>query len=206
MERILIADDHFIVRTGISVLLKEEFPNAEIDECKDGNCARERIKANRYDLAILDINMPDTNLVDLLKSIFPLHPDLKVLILTMSKEDIYARTYLQLGVKGFINKEAESSEIRRAIVNVLNNKRYLSPRMQDNLTQEVLEGRTKNPFETLSSRELEIMNHLVEGKNVSAIAAILSLQLSTISTHKAKIMHKLGVSNMIELSKMVHTL
>jgi DNA-binding NarL/FixJ family response regulator len=106
-------------------------------------------------------------------------------------------------VKGFINKEAGPTEIRRAMVSILNNKRYLSPRMQDKLTTEVLEGRTQNPFETLSPRELEIMNHLIDGKNVSETAHILSLHISTISTHKANIMHKLGVSNIIELSRMV---
>ena len=106
-------------------------------------------------------------------------------------------------MKGFINKEADPFEIRRAIVSILNNKRYLSSRMQHVLTHEVLEGKTENPFETLSIRELEIMNQLVDGKNVSEIAVMLSVHISTISTHKAKLMQKLGVSNMMELSRMV---
>jgi len=203
MKKILIADDHFIVRTGLNFLIREEFMQVEIDECRDGDSAWKKIQASVYDLAILDINMPATDTFTLLKNIFTLRPDQKVLILTMSSEDVFAKRYLQLGVKGFINKEAPPSEIRRAIVSILNNKRYLSPKMRDTLTREVLEGRTKNPFETLSPRELEIMNHLIDGKNVSEIACILSVHISTISTHKAKIMAKLGVSNIIELSKMV---
>ena len=175
----------------------------EIDECRDGESVWNKIQANAYDLAILDISMPLTDSFSLLKKIFTLRPDQKILILTMSSEEVYAKKYLHLGVSGFINKEADPSEIRRAIVSILNNKRYLSSRMQDTLTREILEGKTQNPFETLSPRELEIMNHLIEGKNVSEIADALCVHISTISTHKAKIMQKLGVSNVVELSKMV---
>jgi DNA-binding NarL/FixJ family response regulator len=203
MKRFLIVDDHFIVRTGLCVLIKEEFMQVEIEECRDGDSAWKKIQAVGYDLVILDISMPATDTFSLLKKIFTLRPDQKILILTMSREDVYAKKYLNLGVKGFINKEAGALEIRKAMASILNNKRYLSSRMQDSLTMEVLEGRTQNPFEALSSRELEIMNHLIDGKNVSETAHILSLHISTISTHKANIMHKLGVSNIIELSKMV---
>ena len=203
MKRFLIADDHLIVRTGLTFLIKEEFMQAEIDECRDGEGVWKKIRATEYDLAILDISMPSTDTFSLLKNIFILKPDQKILILTMSSEDIYAKRYLHLGVKGFINKEADPSEIRRAIVNVLNNKRYLSPRLKNVLTQEALEGKTQTPFASLSARELEIMNHLVDGKNVSEIAGILSLHISTISTHKARLMQKLGVSNVVDLSKMV---
>ena len=203
MKRILIADDHLIVRTGLIFLIKEEFIQVEIDECRDGDGVWQKMRAGVYDLVILDIGMPATDSFSLLRNIFILRPEQKILILTMSSEDVYAKRYLQLGVKGFINKEADPSEIRKAIVNILNKKRYLSPRMQDLLTQEVLEEQPKNPFQSLSNRELEIMNHLVDGKNVSEIAGILSVHISTISTHKANLMQKLGVSNVVDLSKMV---
>jgi DNA-binding NarL/FixJ family response regulator len=120
----------------------------------------------------------------------------------MSREDVYAKRFLKLGVKGFINKEADRSEIRKAIVSILNNKRYLSSRMHDTLSSEMLEDITPNPFETLSPRELEIMNYLLEGKQTSEIASMLFLHISTVSTHKTNLMQKLGVSNIIELSKM----
>lgn len=203
MKKFLIVDDHFIVRTGLCFLIREEFTEVEIDECRDGDSAWKKIQASAYDLVVLDISMPSTDTFSLLKRIFVLRPAQKILILTMSSEDVYAKKYLHLGVKGFINKEAGPSEIRKAMVNVLNNRRYLSSKMTDSMTTEILEGRTQNPFETLSPRELEIMNHLIDGKNVSEIAHILSVHISTISTHKANIMHKLGVSNIIELSKMV---
>jgi DNA-binding NarL/FixJ family response regulator len=203
MKKILIADDHVIVRTGLILLIKEELAQVEIDECRDGEGARRNMQSNEYDLVILDISMPFTDTFSLLKYIFTLRPDQKVLILTMSREDVYAKRFLKLGVKGFINKEADRSEIRKAIGCILNNKRYLSSGMHDTLTSEMLDEVPPNPFETLSPRELEIMNHLLEGKNVSEIAGMLFLHISTVSTHKANIMQKLGVSNIIELSKMV---
>jgi DNA-binding NarL/FixJ family response regulator len=201
MKKFLIADGHSIVRTGISFLLKEEFMNIEIDECRNGDTVWEKIKTNTYDLAILDINMPGTDSINLLQNILAFRPDLKVLILTMSKEEIYAGIYLQLGVKGFINKEADDAEIRKAIITTLNNKKYLSPGMH--VTQR-LEATKRTPlslFNRLSPRELEVMTHLLEGKNVSQIANLLCAHTSTIGTHKAKVLQKLGVTNIIELKE-----
>jgi len=172
---------------------------------RNGDCAWQKIRSSAYDLAILDISMPLTDSFSLLKNIFALRPEQKILILTMSSEDVYAKKYLQMGVKGFINKEEPPSEIRKAIVSILNNRKYLSSRLKDTLTREVLEGQTASPFETLSARESEIMHHLIAGKNVSEIARILSVHISTISTHKSNIMQKLGVSNIIDLSKLVQT-
>ncbi len=202
MKKFLVADDHFIVRTGVSVLIKEEFLNAQIDECGDGNNVMKKLETTVYDLAVIDIGMPGTDAINLLKNIFSRYPDQKVLILTMSSEEIYAKKYLQLGVMGFITKEAPSSELRKAIVSILDNKRYISPRMQEVLNRDTLEGKPNNPFDRLSTREMEVMMHLVEGKNVSEIAGILYVHTSTVGTHKARIMQKLGVNNVLELNKM----
>lgn len=204
MKKILIADDHTIVRTGLSVLINSEYINAQIDECSDGNCAWEKIQVTQYDLFVMDINMPSTDSVNLLKNIFSVQPHLKVLILSMSSEEIYAKKYLQLGALGFINKESDAVEIRRAITTVMNNRKYLSPRLQEIITRQALEGTpASSAFENLSARELEVMTHLVEGKNVSEIAEILSIHISTVSTHKASILQKLKVKNVIELTTLV---
>lgn len=199
----LIADDHYIVRTGLIFLLKTMFTQVEIDECRDGNGVWEKIQASGYDLLILDISMPFTDLFSLMKQILAIRPKQKILILTMSSEHIFAKKYLQLGARGFLNKEAPPNEITMAINNVLNNRRYISSRVRDTLTLEMLDSPAKNLFDTLSERELEIMNYLVDGKNVSAIAKMLAIHISTVSTHKANILQKLGVPNVIELSKMV---
>jgi two-component system, NarL family, invasion response regulator UvrY len=203
LKRILIADDHTIVRTGLSVLVKAEFLNVQIDECNDGNSAWEKIQSTQYDLVMMDINMPGTDSVSLLKNIFVHHPQLKVLIVSMSSEEIYAKKYLQLGAMGFINKEADSIEIRKAIASVMNNRKYMSPKLQEIFTRDALEGAAGSSFENLSARELEVMTHLVRGKNVSEISEILSIHISTVSTHKANILQKLKVSNVIELTTIV---
>jgi DNA-binding NarL/FixJ family response regulator len=205
-KKILIADDHNIVRTGVIFLIREDFPQAEIDECRDGHGVWEKIEASAYDLLILDISMPSTDPLALLRRIFTHRPDQKILILTMSSEELFAKKYLLLGVKGFVNKEAPPSEIRKAIMNILDNRRYLSANMKDAFAREALEGEIPNPITTLSPREVEVMNHLVEGRPVSEIASLLSVHISTISTHKANIMQKLGVSNLIELSKLAQML
>lgn len=204
MKRILIADDHNIVRTGLNVLIKTEYLNAQVDECSDGNCAWEKIQSTQYDLFVMDINMPATDSVNLLKNIFSLQPQLKILILSMSSEEIYARKYLQLGALGFINKESDALEIRKAITSVMNNRKYISPKLQEIISRDAIEGASaSNSFEHLSARELEVMTHLVEGRNISEIADILSIHISTASTHKANILQKLKVNNVIELTTLV---
>ena len=203
MPKMLIADDHYIVRTGLTFLLKSMFVQVEIDECRDGHGVWEKIQTGDYDLLILDISMPATDLFTLIRQILAVRPTQKMLILTMSSEMIFAKKYLQLGVRGFINKEAPPSEITMAITNVLNNRRYISSRVRDTLTLEMLDSPAKSLFDTLSERELEIMNYLIDGKNVSEIAKMLAIHISTVSTHKANILQKLGVPNVIELSKMV---
>ena len=204
MKRILIADDHTIVRTGLSVLIKAEYLNAQIDECSDGNCAWEKIQSNQYDLFIMDINMPATDSVNLLKNIFSVQPQAKVLILSMSSEEIYAKKYLQLGALGFVNKESDATEIRKAITTVMTNRKYISPKLQETITRQAIEGTpAKTVFENLSARELEVMTHLVQGRNISEIADILSVHISTASTHKARVLQKLKVNNVIELTTLV---
>jgi DNA-binding NarL/FixJ family response regulator len=152
----------------------------------------------------MDIHMPGTDSVSLLRNIFTIEPQLKVLILTMSSEEIYARKYLQLGVMGFINKGADTPEIRKAIDSVMNNRMYISTKLQESITRDMIKGANGSRiFEKLSMRELEVMTHLLEGKNVSEIADILSLHISTVSTHKANILQKLKVSNVMELSTLV---
>lgn len=203
MKRFLLADDHHIVRTGLGLIIKDEYSNAEIDECNNGDCVWMKIQQTEYDLVILDISMPAMDSLRLLQNIFTHNPNQKVMIFTMSPVAVYAKNYLAMGVKGFINKEAEQSEVRLAIVNILNNRKYLGSDMMHILMGDDGNNEKRSPFDALSFRELEVMNLLVEGKNVSEIAAMLFVHISTVSTHKANIMAKLNVSNVVELTKMV---
>lgn len=202
MKRFLLADDHHIVRTGLNLIIKDEFSNAEIDECGNGDCVWRKIQHIAYDLVILDITMPAMDSPRLLKNIFTLRPEQKVMVFTMNPVAAYAKQYLAMGVKGFINKEAEPAEVRLGIVTILNNRRYVGSNMM-HLLEEDAGNQAGTPFDNLSIRELEIMNLLVEGINVTEIAAMLFLHISTVSTHKANIMVKLNVSNVVELTKLV---
>lgn len=202
MKRFLLADDHHIVRTGLNLIIKDEFSNAEIDECGNGDCVWRKIQHTAYDLVILDITMPAMDSPRLLKNIFTLRPEQKVMVFTMNPVAAYAKQYLAMGVKGFINKEAEPAEVRLGIVTILNNRRYVGSNMM-HLLEEDAGNQAGTPFNNLSIRELEVMNLLVEGKNVTEIAAMLFLHISTVSTHKANIMAKLSVSNVVELTKLV---
>ena len=166
MKKILVADDHPVVRSGLALIIKDEFSNAEIDECSNGNCVWRKIQSSEYDLVILDIMMPAMDSLLLLKKIFAYKPDQKVMIFTMSSVAIYAKQYITLGVKGFINKEAEPSEVRLGIAAILNNRKYLGSDMKHILTSENKDNLASTPFDSLTIRELEIMNHLVGGKNV----------------------------------------
>lgn len=204
MKKILIADDHTLLRKGIRFFIESEYLTVQIDECRDGDGAWKNILSTKYDLFIMDIHMPGTDAVSLLRNIFAVDPKMKVLIHTMSSEEIYARKFLQLGVMGFINKGAEVTEIRKAIASVLDSRRYISPKLQESITYNSIKGVTGNSlFESLSIRELQVMAHLLEGKNVSEIADILCIHASTVSTHKINILHKLKVSNVMELSVLV---
>src|SRR5687767_14094008 len=129
MKKFLLADDHHVVRSGLGLIIKDEFSNAEIDECSNGNCVWKKVQSTEYDLVILDITMPATDSLRLLKNIFEHRPNQKVMIFTMSSVSIYAKKYLALGVKGFINKEAEPSEVRLGIVAILSNRKYLGSDM-----------------------------------------------------------------------------
>lgn len=118
MQRFLITGDHYIVRSGISLLIKEAILNVEIDECRDCICIQEKINAYEYDLTIMDISMPDTDPVNLLRKILVQRPHLKILIL--ASKDIYVTKYQQMGVKGFIDKGAEEADILQIITAILN--------------------------------------------------------------------------------------
>ena len=203
MKRILLADDHRIVTAGLGHIIRHEFQQVEIHECRNGGCVWEKIQKTAYDLVILDIMMPGTDSLHLLKNIFAWRPEQKIIIFTMNSSGIYAQKYLALGVKAFINKEAFPAEVGKAIVAVMYSRKYAGPDEKIIQARDRIENPPATPFEKLTARELEIMNYLVEGKNMSEIAATLCLHISTVSTHKANMMQKLGVSTLVDLCNMV---
>lgn len=204
MIRILLADDHAIIRAGLKTYIQSIIPDSLIEETYDGNSTFEKIKLNDYALIILDINMPATDSLGLVSNILAVKPDSKILMFSMNSEEIFAKKYLNIGALGYLNKDASANEIKQAIDNVMNNKRYISSSLTQALTDTALGRRVnnQNPFDLLSARELEIVRHLMKGESVSQIGAYLNLHTSTVGTHKSRIFEKLNCKNVIEINEL----
>ena len=202
MKFFLLIDDHVVVRSGIKTLLLEIFHPCEIFEASDGTGAVEQLKQRSYDLVMMDIQMPSTDAFGLMEYIRISHADAKVLIFSMSAENIYAKRFLKAGAKGFVSKESPLDEIKKAITLVLNNKRYVSDAMIDILAEGSGPDNAKNPFQSLSARELEITSLLLSGHTLTEIARSLNIQVSTAGTHKSRLFDKLGVTNVLEMKEM----
>ncbi|MDB5199319.1 MAG: DNA-binding response regulator [Chitinophagaceae bacterium] len=202
MTRILLTDDHEILRAGLKLFIDDLVPYAVVDEAWDGDSALEKIMENEYQLIILDVNMPNTDSFALVNNIINIRPDAKILMFSMNAEEVYAKRYLQLGAKGYVSKTASATELGNAINVVLKNSRYISPALNEVFTEEVLGEKTNNPFDKLSSRELEIVQYLVSGNSVGAICNTVNLHSSTVGTYKARIFEKLGCKNVIEVNRL----
>lgn len=202
MPNLLLVDDHSVIRTGMKIIIENFLPHVTIDEAEDGDSAFEKIKHNQYDLLILDVNMPGTDSFGLVSNILSLKPGSKILMFSMNDEEIYAKRYLKMGAMGYIKKDAPQDEIKKAITTVLNNKRYISAALSEKFLNDLHTGNTENPFDKLSPREFEIVQHLTQGESLAEICRKLKLHTSTVGTHKARIFEKLACNNIIDLNKL----
>jgi DNA-binding NarL/FixJ family response regulator len=201
MPNLLLVDDHYIIRVGIKQVIESFLFKSRIDEAYDGDSAIEKIKHNEYDLIILDVNMPNTDSFGLLSNILSLKPNAKVLMFSMNDEGVYAKRYLTLGALGYVRKDAPQGELQKAITSVLNNKKFISAELNEKLLNDLnSKNKSENPFDKLSPREFEIVQHLTLGESVAEISQNLKLHTSTVGTHKARIFEKLNCSNIIDLS------
>lgn len=201
MYKILIADDHSAIRLGMKVIVQNVFQNSQIDAAEDAATAIEKMKHASYDLILLDINMPDSDPVNVMQWITSFQPTTKVLVFSMNPEELYGKRFLQLGARGYLKKSASEAEIARALQLVMNNKKYISSELSDLLSEEMITGKSSNPFDNLSAREFEIAICLLKGHSLNEICSILNIQYSTVSTHKQHIFEKLKVNNILHLSE-----
>ena len=199
MRKFLLIDDHAVVRKGINFLLNDLYKPCIIDEAENEQQVLEKITASDYDLMILDINIPNTNTLDLLKHILATKPEAKILMFSMNPEKMYAQRYIEAGARGFLSKDAPVNEIERAINLIFSNRNYYSETLVDSIMTEKKGSTEKNPFNKLSEREFEICNLMLAGKSLTEISHHLNIQTSTTGTHKAKIFQKLNVENLVEL-------
>jgi len=205
MKRILLADDYSIVRSGVKSLIKDIYTQAQINEAGNETEITQSLKFHFYDLVIFDIGMPGIDFSNMMNWIRISFPDTRLLVFSMYPEDIYGVRCLQMGARGYLRKTAPNDEIISAIRMVLEGKKYLSHHLTDLLLESQNEHKGKNPFTSLSPRELEIVKHLNVGRSLPEICKILNIQYSTANTYKRRIFEKLGVHAVHSLSQLIRS-
>ena len=193
--KILIADDHAVVRRGLKEIFASERDMVVVGEAKNGSETLELARKLEWDVAILDYSMPGQSGVELLREIKRLHPGRPVLVLTMLPEEVHAAQVFKAGGAGYINKESANEELTAAVRKVVNGGKYVSPAFAEKLASELAPDAQKPLHESLSDREYRVMWLLASGKPINQIAAEMFLSPSTISTYRARILKKLKLTD-----------
>lgn len=203
MLRVLIADDHAIVRKGLQQIVKEQAPMMDVTEASDGNEVLEQINNHKWDCLVLDISMPGRNGLDILHEVRHSRPTLPVLILSMHPEEQYAIRVLKAGAAGYMTKDMALDELVGAIQRVVGGGRYISPTLAEKLALGLTGQMDKLPHETLSDREYTVLLMIGRGKSVGEIADELGLSVKTISTYRSRILEKLDMKSNADLIRYV---
>ena len=198
--RVIIVDDHAVVRKGISQILETTEDIIVTDEASSGDELLAKIQSYKYDVVLLDISMPGKDGLITLREIKQTKPDLPVIIFTVYPEEQYAIRVLKAGAAGYINKQTEPQEIITAIRRVVEGRKYISPSLADILATNV-SSESKAPLhEILSDREFQVMCYIASGKTITTIANELGLSVNTISTYRIRILEKLKMKTNAELT------
>ncbi len=201
MLKILIADDHTIVREGLKQILAEISDVVTTDEASNGQEVLQKVWKNNYDMLLLDISMPGRSGLDILKQLKSDKPSLKTLILSMHPEEQYAVRAFKAGASGYLTKESTPHELIEAIQKISVGKKYVSSSLAETLACH-LEMESEKPLhETLSDREFEVMCMIASGKTVKEISEELSLSVKTISTYRTRILRKMKMKNNSQLTR-----
>ena len=197
--KILLADDHTVVRSGLKQILAEEFKGAAFGEARNAQEALELATRERWDIFVLDITMPGRSGLEVMREIRKLRPGLPVLVLSIHPESQFAVRVLKLGAAGYMTKESAAEELVGAIKKVLAGGRYVSAALAEALAKNLSSVAVKPPQELLSDREFQVLRLIASGKIVSEIARELVLSVKTISTYRSRILQKMGLRNNAEL-------
>ena len=199
MIRVVIADDHQILREGLKQLLQAAGDLDVVGEAADGFAVLDRVRTLDFDLLLLDMSMPGKSGVDLIKQVKAEKPKLRVLVLSMHEEHQYAVRAIRAGASGYLTKESAASQLVSAIRKVAAGGAYITAEVAERLAQDAMPRSEGPAHAALSDREFEVFRMLVNGESVTDIASRLHLSAKTISTHKARLMEKLGVDNHADL-------
>jgi two-component system, NarL family, invasion response regulator UvrY len=200
--KVLIADDHRVVRIGLSIILKKEYPHAEISEAGNEEEVFNHLQNNHCDLMLMDLSMPETDSMAMLWQVLKMVPGLKVLIVSLNPERIFALRYLKAGAAGYVQKSENDAMIIKAISTVMSGSTFLSEGMVDVMAQYIRFGNSNNPFEKLSKREFEVALHCIKGLSPGEVGKVMSIQSPTVSIYKSRIFEKLNIKSTYDLMEM----
>lgn len=197
--KILLADDHTVVRRGLQEIIAEEFPGADFGVASSGAEVFHAVHTSAWDVVVLDINLPDCSGLDVLVELHHLYPDTPVLIMTMYPEEQYALRALRAGAMGYLTKDSAPEELVTAIRHLLSGRRFISASFAEQIAGQLAAPRAEKPHELLSNREFQIFNFIVAGLKPSGIAEKLTLSIKTVSTYHTRIFDKMGMKTDSEL-------
>jgi DNA-binding NarL/FixJ family response regulator len=199
MTRVLVADDHAIVREGLKRILEGQADIEIAGEATNGHEVIERVRSGGFDLLLLDLSMPGKSGIELIKQVRDESPKLRVLVLTMHEEDQYAVRAIRAGASGYLTKESATAQLVSAIRRIAEGRLYISPNVAEQLALDVSPRGDEAPHKHLSDREFEVFQLLVAGRSISDIAGQLHLSVKTVSTHKTRILQKMSATSVADL-------
>jgi DNA-binding NarL/FixJ family response regulator len=199
MIRLLIADDHTIMREGLKRILEGAEDIEVVGEAVDGFEVLAQVRKGGFDLLMLDLSMPGRSGVELIRQVKDEAPRLPILILTMHEEEQYAIRAIRAGARGYLTKESAGTQLLSAIRKVASGRPYISNEVAEQLALDVMPSDDDFPHKKLSDREFEVFSLLVSGKTITEIADMLHLSAKTVSTHKTRILHKMAMNSLAEL-------
>jgi len=199
MIKVLITDDHPVVRRGIRQILEDTDRISLVEEAANGKELIQKLKEKEFDVILLDISLPGRSGLELISEIRKFQSSAGIIMLSIHSEEIYALKALKLGAAGYLPKKSAPEELVTAIVKVSKGERYISASVADKLTENLLSGSEKPLHHTLSARELEVLTHFAAGKTVVQVAEELSLSPKTISTYRTRLLEKLKLQTTADL-------
>ncbi len=203
MKRIIIADDHEIVRAGLKQIIADD-PELSVEgEASDGQELLEKLRKQKFDLVLLDMKMPGRSGLEILKQLKMEHPSLPVLVLSMHSEEQYAVRTIKAGASGYVTKETAPDKLIEAIRRICSGGKYISASLAEKLADSIADSRSKPPHEYLTDREFQVMCMISSGKTITEIAKELFLSVKTISTYRQRILEKMNMKNNAELTHYV---
>ena len=204
MVRVLIADDHGILRGGLKEILHREIEGVVLEEAGDAQQALAQVQNKNWDLVILDVTLPGRSGLDVLRDLKSVRPKLPVLILSMHPEDQYGKRMLRAGASGYLEKENAPEELIKAVRKVLAGGRYVSQSLAEKLAFDLIGDHERPLHETLSDREFEVLRMIATGKTVTQIAEQLHVAATTVGTYRTRMLEKMNMTTTAELMRYAH--